>query len=30
MNDEMATVGAGSLETKDGDEITWKLETFTS
>lgn len=30
VNDEMATVGAGSLETKDGDEITWKLETFTS
>ncbi|WP_454043633.1 DUF4430 domain-containing protein [Cellulosimicrobium sp. Marseille-Q8652] len=30
VNGEMATVGAGSLETKDGDEITWKLETFTS
>jgi hypothetical protein len=30
VDDEMATVGAGSLETKDGDEITWKLETFTS
>jgi hypothetical protein len=30
LNGEMATVGAGSLETKDGDEITWKLETFTS
>ena len=30
VHDEMATVGAGSLETKDGDEITWKLETFTS
>ncbi|QJW36570.1 DUF4430 domain-containing protein [Cellulosimicrobium protaetiae] len=30
VNGEMASVGAGSLETKDGDEITWKLETFTS
>lgn len=30
VGDEMASVGAGSLETKDGDEITWKLETFTS
>lgn len=30
VNGEMATVGAGSLETEDGDEITWKLETFTS
>ncbi|WP_454729452.1 DUF4430 domain-containing protein [Cellulosimicrobium protaetiae] len=30
VNGEMATVGAGSLETTDGDEITWKLETFTS
>ncbi|WP_435736188.1 DUF4430 domain-containing protein [Cellulosimicrobium sp. PMB13] len=30
VNGEMATVGAGMLETKDGDEITWKLETFTS
>jgi hypothetical protein len=30
VDDEMATVGAGSLETKDGEEITWKLETFTS
>jgi hypothetical protein len=30
VNGEMATVGAGTLETKDGDEITWKLETFTS
>lgn len=30
VNGEMATVGAGSLETKDGDELTWKLETFTS
>ncbi len=30
VNGEMAAVGAGSLETKDGDEITWKLETFTS
>lgn len=30
VNGEMATVGAGSLETEDGAEITWKLETFTS
>ncbi|MFD4991383.1 DUF4430 domain-containing protein [Cellulosimicrobium cellulans] len=30
VDGEMATVGAGSLETEDGDEITWKLETFTS
>ncbi|WP_265521408.1 DUF4430 domain-containing protein [Oerskovia flava] len=30
VNGEMATVGAGSLDTEDGDEITWKLETFTS
>jgi hypothetical protein len=30
VDDEMATVGAGSLETKDGEEITWKLETCTS
>jgi hypothetical protein len=28
VNGEAATVGAGSLETKDGDEITWKLETY--
>ena len=26
VDDEMATVGAGSLETKDGQTITWKLE----
>ena len=30
VNGEMATVGAGSLDTTDEDEITWKLETFTS
>lgn len=30
VNGEMAAVGAGALQTKDGDEITWKLETFTS
>ncbi|MFC8921620.1 DUF4430 domain-containing protein [Cellulosimicrobium sp. NPDC057127] len=30
VNGEMASVGAGSLETEDGDEITWKLEAFTS
>ncbi|MEL7974732.1 DUF4430 domain-containing protein [Isoptericola sp. F-RaC21] len=26
VDDELATVGAGSLETKDGQTITWKLE----
>lgn len=26
VDDEMAQVGAGSLETKDGQTITWKLE----
>ncbi|SKC72865.1 DUF4430 domain-containing protein [Krasilnikoviella flava] len=26
VDDEMAQVGAGSLETKDGETITWKLE----
>ncbi|OLT51341.1 hypothetical protein BJF88_15105 [Cellulosimicrobium sp. CUA-896] len=30
VNGEMASVGAGSLETEDGDEVTWKLEAFTS
>ncbi|MCB7137268.1 DUF4430 domain-containing protein [Cellulosimicrobium marinum] len=30
VNGEMASVGAGSLDTTDEDEITWKLETFTS
>lgn len=30
VNGDMATVGAGSFETKDGDEVTWKLETLTS
>lgn len=30
VNGEMAQVGAGSLVTETGDEITWKLETFTS
>lgn len=28
VNGEMAQVGAGSLVTETGDEITWKLETF--
>ena len=28
VNGEAASVGAGSLETKNGDEITWKLETY--
>jgi hypothetical protein len=30
VNGEMAQVGAGSLVTETGDEITWKLEKFTS
>ncbi|MGW6007156.1 DUF4430 domain-containing protein [Oerskovia enterophila] len=28
VNGEMAQVGAGSLVTETGDEITWKLETY--
>ncbi|WP_240644182.1 DUF4430 domain-containing protein [Antribacter gilvus] len=28
VDGEMATVGAGALVTEDGQEITWKLETF--
>ncbi len=28
VDGEMAQVGAGSLETSDGQTITWKLETF--
>ncbi|BDZ43350.1 hypothetical protein GCM10025865_26490 [Paraoerskovia sediminicola] len=28
VNDEFAQVGAGVLETEDGDEIVWKLDTF--
>lgn len=28
VNGEQAQVGAGSYEMQDGDEITWKLETF--
>ena len=28
VNGEAAQVGAGSYEMQDGDEITWKLETF--
>ncbi|WP_344103381.1 DUF4430 domain-containing protein [Myceligenerans crystallogenes] len=28
VDGEMAQVGAGSLETEDGQEITWKLETY--
>jgi hypothetical protein len=28
VNGEQAQVGAGSYTMKDGDEITWKLETF--
>ncbi|MHA7133183.1 DUF4430 domain-containing protein [Oerskovia turbata] len=30
VNGEMAQVGAGSLVTETGDDITWKLEKFTS
>lgn len=30
VDGEPATVGAGSVQTKDGEEITWQLETFTS
>lgn len=28
VDGEQAMVGAGALETEDGQEITWKLETF--
>ena len=28
VNDETATIGAGSYVTKNGDKITWKLTTF--
>ncbi|WP_460754225.1 DUF4430 domain-containing protein [Myceligenerans cantabricum] len=28
VDGEQATMGAGALETEDGQEITWKLETF--
>ncbi|GAA1739760.1 hypothetical protein GCM10009809_39010 [Isoptericola hypogeus] len=28
VDDEQAEVGAGTLETKDGQTVTWKLETF--
>ncbi|RPF20859.1 DUF4430 domain-containing protein [Myceligenerans xiligouense] len=28
VDGEQATEGAGALETEDGQEITWKLETF--
>ncbi|MEK8228800.1 DUF4430 domain-containing protein [Oerskovia sp. M15] len=28
VNGETAQVGAGTLVTETGDEITWKLETF--